>query len=89
MYNNQFNAKRKTCPEKQGMCSIYYSHFASVSVCLKFVGCSSLNTIGTSNLIQSGSIRKYGFVGMDMVLLEEVRHCRVGFETYAQDTAQC
>ena len=78
MHNNQFNVKRKRCPEKRCMCSVYSSHFVSVFVCLEFIGYSSLNALGTYKLIWSGTMRRYDFVGVDMVLLEDVHHCRGG-----------
>ena len=35
--------------------------------------------------MMSGTIRRHGIVGVGVVLLEEVCHCRVGFEvSYAQ-----
>ena len=52
--------------------------------------CDSLNVIGPYKLIGSGITRRCGFVGVGMALLEEVCHCRVGFEvSYAQDITQC
>ena len=36
--------------------------------------CGSLNVIDPHNLIASGSIRKCGFVGVGMALLEKVCH---------------
>ena len=37
--------------------------------------CGSLNVIGSHNLIGSGTIRRCGFVGVGMTLLEEMCHC--------------
>ena len=46
----------------------------------------SLNVIGPYNLIGSGAIRRCGFVGVGVALLEEVCHCGAGFEvSYTQD----
>ena len=36
------------------------------------------NVIGSHSLIGSGTIRRYGFVGVGVVLLEEVCHCGGG-----------
>ena len=48
-----------------------------------------LNVTGPHNLIGSGTIRRYGFVGVGVTLLEEMCHCRVGFEdSHAQDTPE-
>ena len=38
--------------------------------------CGSLNVIDPCNLINDGTIRRYGFVTVGMVLLEEVCRCR-------------
>ena len=42
------------------------------------VECGSLNVIGPHNLIGSGIIRKCGFVGVGIALLEEVCQCGGG-----------
>ena len=57
-------------------------HFALY--CLKAYGgqrveYGSLNVNGPHKLIGSGSTRMCSFVGVDMVLLEEVCHCGGGF----------
>ena len=44
------------------------------------VECSSLNVISFHNLIESGTIRRYGFDGVCMDFLEKVSHFGVGFE---------
>ena len=41
--------------------------------------CGSLNEIGSHNLIGSGTIKKYGFVGVSVALLKEVWHCGGGW----------
>ena len=57
---------------------------------LLFRGYGSLNAIGPQNLIWSGAIRRRGFVGVGVALLEEVRHLGAGIEvSCAQGTAQC
>ena len=38
------------------------------------VECSNLTVTGLHRLIESGTIRRYGFVGVGMALLEEVCH---------------
>ena len=40
--------------------------------------CGSLSVIGPHNLIGSGTIRRCGFVGVGMALLEEVCDCEGG-----------
>lgn len=40
--------------------------------------CVSLNVIGIHNLIGTGTIRIYGFVGVGMASLEEVCQCGGG-----------
>ena len=48
----------------------------------------TLNVIGPHNLIGYGTIRRCGFVGVGMALLEEVCHCGCGLEdSYTQDPA--
>ena len=37
--------------------------------------CGSLNVIVSHNVLGSGTIRNCGFVGVGVVLLEEVYHC--------------
>ena len=41
--------------------------------------CGSWNAIGPPNLTGSGTIRRCGFVGVGVALLEEVCHCGGGF----------
>ena len=41
--------------------------------------CDSLNVIGPHNLTKNGTIRRCGFVGVSMALLEEVRQYGGGF----------
>ena len=49
-------------------------------------GCASLMKL--SNFIGSGTIRRYGFVGVGMAFLDKVCHYGVDLEvSYAQDTA--
>lgn len=51
--------------------------------------CGSLKVIGPHNLIGSGTIRRYGFVGVGMASLEKCASVGVGFEdSDAQDTIQ-
>ena len=52
--------------------------------------CGSVNEIGPHNFIRSDTMRRCGFVGVGMVLLEEVCHCMVSFEvSYVQDITEC
>ena len=44
------------------------------------VECGSLNVDPSHKLIGCDNIRRCGFVGVGMAFLEEVCHCRVGFE---------
>lgn len=37
--------------------------------------CGSLNAINSHKLIERGTIRRCGYIGVDMSLLEEVCHC--------------
>ena len=46
--------------------------------CVIDIKCGSLNVIGFHNLIGSGTIRRCGFAGVGMTLLEEVCLCGGG-----------
>ena len=45
------------------------------SVILRLVMCGSFNVICSHKLIESGTIRRYGFVKLGVALLEEMCHC--------------
>ena len=52
--------------------------------------CGGLNVIGPYKHIGSGTIKKCGFDGVSMALLEEVCHCQADLEaSYTQDATQC
>lgn len=38
--------------------------------------CNSLNVAGTHKLIERGTTRRCGFLGLGMAFLEDVGHCR-------------
>ena len=51
--------------------------------------CGSLNVIGPHQLTGSSTVRRRGFAGVGVDLLEEVCHCGVGFEVSFLSFAQC
>ena len=53
--------------------------------------CGSLNVIGPHQLIGSGTIRRWGFAGVGVALLEEECHCGGGLKlcSVSQSTSCC
>ena len=65
-----------------------------MQICIVFIFsekyCGSLNVIGSHNLIENGTIKGCGFVGVEMAFLRKCVTVRVAFEvTYGEDITKC